>query len=539
MIFLFLFTLIFSTQEASAQSTNWKVTKTTWSSQDELKWQEFVRGIGEQVEKRNCYKVGTCLKLAANPYVNSDPVGFSLRSDCADFPYVMRAYFAWKNQLPFSVITEVAPKNIPGNERGDIRYNNYGNTPVRRTSFINSSGAVNAVEALANTIPNYVSSATFRMNEVSPGANTFSDFYPIKIQRSSLKPGTVIYDPNGHVALVYKVTEDGKVYYIDAHPDNSLTSGLFNPKFARSHPGQGAGFKNFRPLRLVGATLNSQGFYLGGRIEADQDTQISDFSLEQFYGNAYRTGQKWNEGAFIINDQKMSYYEYVRQQLAIGTLKINPIEDLKSLVGDICVNLKDRVIAVESSIKAGLQNKSHPERLPYNIYGTDGEWESYSTPSRDARLKVSYKDLLDQMNSLITKYQMQNPSIIYNGGDLKADLLKTYEQEAQACVIQYENSQGRKVSLNLEQVRQRLFSLSFDPYHCVELRWGATTREELASCQNSETKMEWFRREQWLRNQIERRYDARMNYSLYELDGPKPAAGVAEPPETDLQLILR
>ncbi len=537
--FTILIPLFFSVGEVFAQSSDWRITKTSWSQQDEIKWQEFVQAIGEQVEKRKCFKVGQCLKLPANPFVSSDPANFLMKSDCADFPYNMRAYFAWKNKLPFSVITEVQPRKISGNERGDIRYNAFGNQPVRRTSFINSKGVVNALEALNTTIPGLISSATFRMNEVPESANTFTDFYPIKIQRSSLKPGTVIYDPNGHVALVYKVTNDGKIYYIDAHPDNSLTSGLFNPKFARSHPGQGAGFKNFRPLRLVGATQNSQGFYVGGQIQGTPNAQISDYSLEQFYGNSYRPGQKWNEGSFVINGQKLTYYEYVRQQMALGTLKINPIDDLRSMVADICVSLKDRVIAVDTSLKTGIQNKSHPAKLPYNIYGTTGDWENYSTPSRDARLKVSYVDLREQILTMLDKFNRRDSSIEYQGTNLKADLLQTYEAEARACVIEYQNSLGRKVALNLEQIRQRLFALSFDPYHCAELRWGATSNQELASCQDSQEKMEWYRREQWLRNQIERRYDARMDYGLYDLTGPKPGAGVLNPPETDIRSILR
>lgn len=536
---LFFALLFLSFSNSFAQSANWRIAKTSWSNQDELKWQEFVQGIGEQVEKRKCFKVGQCLKLPVNPFVGSDPAGFLMRSDCADFPYNMRAYFAWKNNLPFSVITEVKPRRIAGNERGDIRYNAYGNQPVRRTSFINSSGVVSALEALQRTIPNFISSASFRMNEVPESATTFTDFYPIKIQRSSLKPGTVIYDPNGHVALVYKVTSDGKIYYIDAHPDNSLTSGLFNPKFSRSHPGQGAGFKNFRPLRLVGAKQNSQGYYYGGQIQGVPNSQINDYSLEQFYGNSYRPGQKWNEGSFILNGKKLSYYEYIRQQMAVGSLKINPVEDLKSMVADICISLKDRVIAVDTALKTGIQNQRHPTKLPYNIYGTSGDWENYSTPSRDARLKVSYVDLREQTLALLDKYNRNDSSIEYSGTNLKADLLQTYEKESAACVIEYQNSSGRKVALNLEQVRQRLFSLSFDPYHCVELRWGATSREEQGSCQDSQEKLEWFRREQWLRNQVERRYDARMDYNLYELTGPKPGAGVLNPPDTDIRSFLR
>jgi hypothetical protein len=94
------------------------------------------------------------------------------------------------------------------------------------------------------------------------------------------------------------------------------------------------------------------------------------------------------------------------------------------------------------------------------------------------------------------------------------------------------------VSLNLEQIRQRLFDLSFDPYHCVEARWGASG-SELASCPDNEIKRLWYQREKWLRFQIERAYEAKMDYSLDQLTGPKPGAGVANPPDVDVLQLLQ
>ena len=51
-------------------------------------------------------------------------------------------------------------------------------------------------------------------------------------------------------------------------------------------------------------------------------------------------------------------------------------------------------------------------------------------------------------------------------------------------------------------------------------------------------KRQWYSSERWLRNQIERKYDARMDYSLPELTGPLPSAGVATPPDIDIVKYL-
>lgn len=521
---------------AQAQSARWRITKSQWTEQDENSFGQFVARLGAAVEKRECFKVDTCLKSTANQYAGSDPGSLRLFADCADLPYFLRSYFAWKNELPFSVQREVSARQSGDNK--DERYTKYGNYVTGRYDLVaGSTGGFNAVEALNATVINMVWSASFRLMG-DEDSNLFSDFYPVKLSREAIRPGTVIYDPNGHVAIIYKVTDDGRIFYIDSHPDNTLTSGMYTPKFTRSYPYQGAGFKNFRPLMLQGASRNGNGEYIGGRIVGAKNTALPYFSTEQFYGNRPDPSGDWRKGQFVFRGASFEYYEYLRLVLAKGDLKIDPLKDMRQNVADICTSLKDRVVAVDVGIKAGIDRKDHPLRLPQNIYGTDGEWEAYASPARDARLKVSFMDLLAQSKQLIKRYRAHDPGIVYNGGNLAADLLSVYESASKACQFAYTSSGGQKINLNVEDARHRLFDLSFDPYHCVELRWGAKSPQELASCSDNESKREWYRRERWLRYQWERKYDARMDYSLEELTGPKPGAGIAQPPDVNIVRYL-
>ncbi len=364
--------------------------------------------------------------------------------------------------------------------------------------------------------------------------NLFSDFYPVRIDRQGVRPGTVIYDPNGHVAVVYKVSDDGRVFYIDSHPDNSLTRGMFTPKFVRSNPFQGAGFKAFRPLSLVSASRDSSGNFIGGKIAGTPNRNLPLYSLTQFYGTHPDRNGSWSKGSFLAAGKTVNFYDYVRLQLTEGEQHLDPLVDMAQLTDDICVSLKDRVPAVEAARENGVSNKPHPERLPLNIYGTEGEWENYATPSRDARLKVSYMDLLANAKSAIERHKSRDPAIRYNGGNLAKDLFAVYAKHAQACQFSYKTSSGRTVLMNLEAARQRLFAMSFDPYHCIELRWGARIDAELASCQDDSNKRAWYTQQQWLRNQSERRYDARMDYSLSELRGPMEGVGITTPPDVDI-----
>lgn len=527
---------------SQTSSTSWKIKKTTWTTDDEKKYSEFVSLIGQAVEKRQCNSFKSCLQHPNNPYRGSDSGKLEIFADCAKLSYTMRAYFAWKNGLPFSYANGMKMADIPGNElSSDKKYSKYGNIVRSRYEIKprkNTAGAWQIPEAVSSIkgIAGSVNSANFRFHyDNSDAKDLFSDFYPTDISRDAVKPGTNIYDPNGHVAIVYKVTNDGKIYFIDAHPDNSLTSGLFGTKFERSNPGQGAGFKNFRSLRLEGAQFNSAlDSYVGGKIVAGKNSDETLFSIVQFFGTDLTPRKDWSKGPFVFEGNKYTYYEYLRLKLSKGNLILDPMNEIKSLTEDLCQTVQDRVEAVDAAIKAGIQKKEHPVRLPYNIYGTGGEWEEYSTPSRDARLKTSFKELRDTAEDLFKKYQAGDSKVVYNGSNVKGDMLTTYMNAAQSCKINYKNSSGATVSLNLENIRQRLFKLSFDPYHCVELRWGASSASELATCQDNQNKRAWYNQEIWLRNQIDRLYDARMDYSLTELTGPKPSAGVAQPPDVDV-----
>lgn len=531
LIFLALIIPLFS----QAQSTRWRITKPQWTEQDEANFGDFISRIGGAVERRECFKVDTCLRNSSNPYAGTDPGSLRLFADCADLPYFLRTYFAWKNGLPMSVESSVSPRRSGDNS--DVRYTTYGNYVTSRFDITGRSGGLNAVDLLNSTVIDMTWSASFRMIGLED-TGLFTDFYPVKLNREAIRPGTVIYDPNGHVAVIYKVSDDGHIFYIDSHPDNTLTSGMYTPKFVRSFPDQGAGFKNFRPLSLSGASRNSSGEYIGGRIVGARNNSLPFYSVEQYYGNRPDPNGDWQKGQFIYRGSAFGYYDYLRIMMARGDLKIDPIRDMRQNLADICTGLKDRAVAVEIARRSGVDQKPHPERLPSNIYGTDGEWEAYASPARDARMKVSFMDLINQSRQMIQRYRSGDPGIVYSGANLAADLLATYERESRACQFSYTNSSGGAVTLDIEELRKRLFDISFDPYHCVELRWGAKTPQELSSCRDNANKRAWYSQERWLRYQWERRYDAKMDYSLDELTGPKPGAGIAQPPDVDIVKYL-
>jgi hypothetical protein len=499
-----------------------------WTGADERLYGAFIAAIG----RADCHTVNTCLRSAANPYRASDPPSFVFQSDCGDLPYYLRAYFAWKRGLPFAYERAIAPVG----EKTDARYSPDGNRIVEQT--VVTTGSTTGPELL-ETLRAHVSSAMYRIDP--DREHPFeSDFYSPAIRPGAIRLGTVIYDPNGHLAIVYRIDPDGRVFYIDAHPDNSLTRGTYDRRFVRSRPGMGAGFKNWRPIVLERARREAGGALDGGTIHAAANADIADFSDEQYYGNARQRvrAADWKAAQFTLGGERLDYYDYVRAKLAGGRLRFDPVKEVREMVQSNCADLKYRAEAVDAAIAARIETRDHPARLPYNIYGTRGDWEIYSTPSRDARLKTAFKALRDAVLRFLAMQRAGDKRLDYAGHNLAGDMLAAYDGAAAACRVSYRKSDGEFVTFGYEQARRRLFRMSFDPYHCPELRWGAKGAE-LASCRDGDDKRAWYAAENRLRNQIDRTYEARMDHDLAELRAPGGTGkGVAVAPETEVRGLL-
>ncbi|MGC9952987.1 MAG: hypothetical protein ABSD21_01725 [Rhizomicrobium sp.] len=497
-----------------------------WSETDEKEYGRFIAELGDS----DCATVDACLHDARNPFRGTDPPGTFFVSDCADLPYVLRFYFAWKRGLPFSYESDVEPR---GPTR-DIRYTRYGNSVAGRVAPASGSGY-----AILEAMRDAVSSATYRIDPDLEEPYE-QDFYSPAIAPGSIRPGTVIYDPNGHLITVWRVDPDGRIHYLDAHPDYAVTRGFYDLRFVRSSPGMGAGFKNWRPQILVGATKQADGTYAGGHIELTANKDIADFSDEQFFGNGPRPADNrdWATGVFTLNKEVLDYYDYVRAKLAGGTLSFDPLREVADMVDSNCADLGYRVQAVDLAVQAGFDKQPEPERLPPNIYGTEGDWETYSTPSRDARLKTAFKELRDVAERFVGMADRHDKKLAYSGKNLAADLLAVYDSHAAECHITYTRSNGSHITFDYEQARRRLFDMSFDPYQCIERRWGANSGYEFAPCADDAVKTAWYEAERNLRNQIDRTYDARMDFTLAELTSPGPGKGVPAPPDTDVRAYL-
>ena len=109
-------------QPAAAATMPWRITKTEWTAADEKGFGDFVKKIAES----GCTTTIECMKGPGNPYRDSDPKSLKFEADCAKWVYMLRAYYAWKNGLPFSYVDQIA------GEGADIRFSPNSNRALSR-----------------------------------------------------------------------------------------------------------------------------------------------------------------------------------------------------------------------------------------------------------------------------------------------------------------------------------------------------------------------------------------------------------------------
>jgi hypothetical protein len=260
--------------------------------------------------------------------------------------------------------------------------------------MIDNGTGIDTVAEL-QTLHDRVWTATYRMD---PAAQTpvQQDFYSPKIQPGSIRAGTAIYDISGHVMIVYDISPDGSSLYMDAHPDETVSRGVYGRHVPGSPLRLGGGFKNFRPLKLVGAELRGDGSYIGGHVVLAANDEIADFSLEQYRGNA--SDSDVSNPRFRYNNAALDRYEYARAAMSNGGFAYNPVYEIQVMLGTLC-----------SDAQAGTR---------------DGY----------ARVRNGYAALYYDLAKLSELWRQRDRRIVYHGSSLKEALAETYAAQQQACV---------------------------------------------------------------------------------------------------------
>ncbi len=396
--------------------------------------------------------------------------------DCADLPYILRAYFAWKLGLPFA---------YRSCDRGSSNSPPSCQSPTVKTRFVDALVPLSAFNDESRAIMNIVHSGSGR----TALRDDDTDFYPVPLERASLWPGTLYADPYGHTMVIVKwVPQSGQrsglLLAVDAQPDNSVTRKRYwegNFLFAQT-PSAGAGFKAFRPLVRSGAS----GWRQLPNSALDGRSGLPRYSTEQ---------GAMDPDAF-----------YARMEQLINPQGLEPAAAYESTLNALMEQLETRVASVDTG---EAYMRAHPNTvvaMPSGpaIFETTGAWEDYATPSRDMRLLIAMK-VLEALPQRILRF----PQLYVLHGESAAGAASRIEQlHAQRLSersITYQRSDASTARLSLADLyaRRQALEVAYNPNDCVETRWGATPNSpDAATCgrhapREQRTRMEryrtWFR----------------------------------------------
>ena len=416
------------------------------------------------------------------------------KPDCADMPYFLRAYFAFKMGLPFgySKCTRgtakgaptcpqwfniqnlepprpLPPEKVEAGDAPSTSFNPFASArPVPAPSLEpvapKRTGLFPAFAQYIPVIGDSVHSGSGR----TAANDDKSDYYPVALTQDALRPGTMYADPFGHLLMLTRrvpQTEGNAGVFLaaDAQPDGTVAIKRFwrgNFLFTQENAFGGAGFKHFRPIvRTKDGSLRRL-----TNAEIAKDAQYGDFSLDQ---------------------SKMSVDEfYDRMDDVQSPAPLDPFRAMKEAIIALDEQVTARVTSVENGRKfqnSGKGEASMPEGPA--IFETTGAWEDFATPSRDLRILIAIdvvRGFPDRVARKPERYAMPKDK---SAADVKGELQSMLDSELAARKFSYTRSDGSPWTLSVKDVlaRATLLEMAYNVNDCVELRWGATEKSDEAS----------------------------------------------------------
>jgi hypothetical protein len=391
------------------------------------------------------------------------PKALRATPDCADLPYFLRAYFAWKLRLPFG---------FRACSRGSSSAPPRCGPPATNQELMRLRDSLDAFKVFSRRVVDVVQSGNAR----TALDDEATDFYPVALDRDALRPGTIYADPYGHTLMIVhwvpQTSErSGLLLAVDAQPDASVGRKRFwegTFLFASRLASAGPGFKEFRPLVPVSET--GSGTEIGGatRLRALSNRELRVDSRFIPYSD---------QQAMLSPDAF-----YARMAQLINPKGVDPARAYEDTLDALVEQLETRLGSVENGERYMRANPRATIPMPEGsrIFETTGLWEDYSTPSRDMRLLIAMTVLTDLPERVV-----RHPELFVLGPlrpqEGRAEVERLHTQQISERTITYTRSDGSPWRLTVAEIlaRRPAFEMAYNPNDCIELRWGAAegTRE--------------------------------------------------------------
>jgi hypothetical protein len=413
--------------------------------------------------------------------LGEDEMKLVIRPDCADLPYFLRAYFAFKMGLPFGYSN--CSRGGGGRSPQCHQWYSIAKSEADRRSPLEVQTASSEPEAASNgrsprrlglaaSFGHYLQASVADTVHSGSGRTPLNgdntDYYPISLKQETIRPGTVYADPYGHILVIVRrvpQTQGGAGVFlaVDGQPDGTVARKRFwrgNFLFAQDPALGGPGFKRFRPI----VSGKNGALRRLTNAEIAKNPQYGDFSLDQ---------SKLGVEAF-----------YDRMDDVMSPDPLDPLRAMKEAITSLEEQVKTRVNSIENGRK--WQNSARGQaNMPDGaaIFETTGPWEDFSTPSRDLRLLIAMDVVRGFPDRVARRPERYAMPALKGVADVKGELQKVLASELAARRFSYPRSDGSMWTLSLKDVFDRAADLemAYNPNDCVELRWGAPAKSEEAS----------------------------------------------------------
>jgi len=381
-----------------------------------------------------------------------------MQPDCADNPFYLRAYFAWKLGLPFGYHLC---------DRGSLVHNPKTGQWITNEAYSSKIQPALAFNAFLRGVMNGVHSGTAR----TALDDENSDYYPVSLDRDALRPGVVFADPYGHtLTLISWIPQTnsrpGLLLAVDAQPDGTVAvkrfwkgNFLFNTTGVVGEPG----FKAFRPI-LVSNGLPC----LVHNKELTTSSGFIPYSLQQ---RKMKTSDFYHSMDRLINPK--------------------PLDPEIALLDQIQALHEQLLVRVTSLANGENYFKLHPGTVismpstAAGLFQAGGQWEDFSTPNRDLRLLIAMDAVLDFPDLVVRSPEDYNISKLVTPQQVKNKLVSILHQKTSELSITYTRTNGTMQKLSIGDILKRRdsFEMAYNPNDGIEIRWGAPEKsDERSTC---------------------------------------------------------
>lgn len=453
--------LDFIVRNQPVQSTEqgvWKMEK-SWDAAAEELYSAWINALFCDADERSIWKAlheVTQNKdrnflynhLSLNEDDPTDKNRVLMQPDCADNPFYLRAYFAWKLGLPFG---------FHECDRGYLGKAPHTGRWITNESSLSGANPAKKFNIFVRMVMNGVHSGTAR----TALSDENSDYYPVALTQASLRPGIVYADPYGHTLILVNSlaqTKDkpGVLLSVDAQPDGTVGikrfwkgNFLFNTIDVVGEPG----FKAFRPIVVENGKIR-----LLKSEEINANLAMVPSSMEQ---KGMDAGLFYHTMDRIINPKPL---------------------DPEAALLDLVQALNEQLIVRITSVANGeAYMKSHPGEVigmpgsPAGVFQAGGQWEDFSTPNRDLRLLIAMDAILDFPDKIVRSPEDYQLPLLKSPDQVKKQLEALLQKKLTELTITYTRTNGADQVLTLSDIllRREAFEMAYNPNDGIEIRWGA------------------------------------------------------------------